>query len=166
MRCADGNCVHDHVRPWLREPKPAANGGYRALAPCHDDTAHSLSISIGANGRPLWTCHACASRIGKELAQVRTRQKLIEDGVPERCLPLPAEAGRDMLAEVREIVFGGGSRTHGWLRIAAMLDGYDDLPAGHALEDLAGRCGVGMREAYKARAAGVQPTTGTGPEDR
>lgn len=165
MRCADENCVHDHVFPRLREPKPAANGGYRALAPCHDDTQHSLSIGIGADGRPLWCCHACTSRIGKELAQIRTRQKLIEDGVPERCLPIPAVVARSLESQIREIVFGGGSRTHGWLRIAALLEGYDGLPAGHELEALAESCGVGMREAYKARSA-LQPTTGTGAEDR
>lgn len=165
MRCADENCVHDHVRPFLREPKPAANGGYRALAPCHEDSEHSLSISIGGNGHPVWCCHACKSRLGKDLMLLRTRQALISDGVPERCLPLPAEAGRDMLAEIRELVFSGGSRCHNWLRIAAILEGYDGLPAGDALESLAQACGVSVREAYKARAA-LQTTTSTEGEDR
>jgi len=76
MRCGatePDDCLHDHVRPWLREPKITDAGtGYTALAPCHDDTTRSLSVSL-VKGRILWCCHACQKRLGKDAAQVRTR---------------------------------------------------------------------------------------------
>lgn len=164
MRCEDANCVHDHVFPRLTDPKPTESGGYRALAPCHEDTQHSLSISIGQNGRPIWNCFACRHRIGKDLMLARTRSALIEAGVPARCLPVPAGQAREFEAEVRGVIFGGGSRAHGWLLIAAKLEGYDELPHGDELAELAARCGVSRREAFKARAA-LQPLTRTGPDD-
>ena len=136
-RCADENCVHDHVRPHLREPKPTAGGGYRALAPCHEDATHSLSVSVD-HGRVLWHCHACANRIGSEKA---------------------------LEAEIRGIVFGTDSHAHARLRIAALLEGHDGLPRGDELVALAESCGVSRREAFKARAA-LQPTTRTGPDEQ
>ena len=167
MGCDAGDaCVHDHVLPYLRQPKPGSDGrGYRALAPCHRDTEHSLSVSTGDSGRPVWCCHACKHRLGTRLMLTRTREALIDDGVPERCLPLPADEARDLLGEIRAIVFGGGSRCHNWLRIAALLEGYDGLPGGEELETLAAECGVSVREAYKAR-AGLQPITGTAHQDQ
>jgi hypothetical protein len=159
------DCLNDHVWPYLREPKPTAGGDYKALAPCHEDTTHSLSVSAGVRA-VVWCCHACKTRLGKDLMLARTRQALIDARVPERCLPMPADDARDLTEEIRGIVFGGGSRTHGWLRIAALLQGYDDLPRGTELEALAAECGVSRREAFAARAAGLQATTGTGPDDQ
>ena len=163
-RCADENCVHDHVRPHLREPKPTAGGGYRALAPCHEDATHSLSVSVD-HGRVLWHCHACANRIGSEKAQRLTRAAMIRDGVPAQCLPRPADEARDLEAEIRGIVFGTDSHAHARLRIAALLEGHDGLPRGDELVALAESCGGSRREAFKARAA-LQPTTRTGPDEQ
>jgi hypothetical protein len=154
-------CIHDHVRPYLRDPRPTGPDGYRAIAPCHDDTDRSLTISKGAGGRVTWCCHACMARLGKDLMLARTRRALIDAGVPELCLPRPAAEARDLEAMITGIVFGGGSRAHGWLRIAALLRGYDDLPKGDELEALAGECGVSMRSAYDAARAAGDPTTGT-----
>lgn len=139
MRCGartPRDCLEDHVWPYLREPKPTAGGGYSVLAPCHEDTTHSLTISAGVRG-VVWCCHACKARLGKELMLTRTRQALIGDHVPERCLPIPADEARDLTEEIRGIVFGGGSRAHGWLRIAALMQGYDGLPGGEELAALA-----------------------------
>jgi hypothetical protein len=156
MRCgADGpaECLHDHIRPHLREPRRVSPVSYKALAPCHDDTEPSLSVSVIDDRRISWNCFACAAVLGREKAQNLTRNMLIRDGVPMRCLPQTAPDASDQLEEIRSIIFGGGPRTSGWLRIAALLDGYDRLPRGDELEALAGSCGVSMREAYRARSS-------------
>lgn len=163
MGCDGGKrCLNDDIYPHLREPRRGRDSGsYSALAPCHEDSRHSLTVSVGARGI-VWCCHTCLTRLGRKVMLKRTRQKLIEDGVPARCLPIPADEARDLEAEVRKVIFGGGSRTHGWLLIAALLEGYDDLPGGGELEVLAEAAGVSRREAFKARAA-LHPITGTQP---
>lgn len=142
---AGPECIHDHVRPWLRDPRPAANGGYRALAPCHDDQTHSLSVSTGGSGRVIWHCFAgCTSE--------RTRAALIKAHAPAGCLRRPAADAADFEAVVAEIVFGKESHPHKVLKLAAILRGYgDDLPAGAELRDLTGECRVSLAEAYKAK---------------
>lgn len=156
-------CIHDHVFPHLRDPQPAGAWGYRAIAPCHDDTTRSLSVSRGESGWVTWCCHACMARIGKDLMLARTRLALIKAEVPERCLLRPAGEAREGMDAVEHIVFGGGNRTLGWLRIAAMLRGYDDLPHGESLVNLASDCGVSRRAAFDAlKLAGEpDPTTST-----
>lgn len=142
---AGPHCIHDHVRPRLRDPRPAASGGYRALAPCHDDQTHSLSISTGGSGRVIWHCFAgCDSE--------RTRAALIKAGVSPRCLPRPASDAASFEDVVSEILFGKDSHAHKVLRLAAYLRGYgSELPGGAELRALAEDCGVSLREAYKAR---------------
>ena len=142
---AGPDCIHDHIRPWLRDPRPAANGGYRALAPCHDDQTHSLSVSIGGSGRVIWHCFAgCTSE--------RTRAALIKAHAPAICLRRPAADAADFEAVVAEIVFGKESHAHKVLRLAAILRGFgDDLPGGAELRDLTGHCRVSLAEAYKAK---------------
>jgi hypothetical protein len=144
--CGAGkSCIHDDVRPWLRDPRPSASGGYRALAPCHDDTTHSLSVSIGGTGRVIWHCFAgCDSE--------RTRNALIKAGVSPRCLVRPAGDAADFEAIVSQLVFGKDSHAHKVLRLAAYLRGFGlDLPGGADLRALADDCGVSVAEAYKAR---------------
>jgi len=146
MGCDAGRaCIHDHVRPYLRDPRPSASGGYRALAPCHDDQTHSLSVSPGGTGRVIWHCFAgCSSE--------RTREALIKVGVSPRCLPRPAPDAADFEAIVSDLVFGKDSHAHKVLRMAARLRGYgSDLPGGAELRALAGDCGVSLAEAYKAK---------------
>ena len=146
MGCDAGDaCVHDHVLPYLRQPKPGSDGqGYRALAPCHRDTEHSLSVSAGDSGRVIWHCFAgCGSE--------QVREALIGAGVPSRCLTRPAPDLRDREDAIRAIVHGKDSHAHARLKLAAILAGYDGLPKGDALEALAESCGVSMREAYRAR---------------
>lgn len=161
MKGHEPECIHDHVRPRLRDPRPSGPDSYRAAAPCHEDTQHSLTISKGAGGWVTWCCHACMARLGKDLMLARTRRALVDSGVPELCLPRPAAEARDLEAEITAVIFGGGSRTYGWLRIAALLRGYDGLPKGDELESLAEDCGVSQRSAYDAARALGDPTTGT-----
>lgn len=147
MGCPAGAaCLHDHIYPRLRDPRRGGDGrSYRALAPCHDDRSHSLSVSVGANGRVLWHCFACRDA---EL----TRAALIRSGVSPRCLPRVTADAADFEASVSALVFGKGSHPHTVLRVAAMLRGFgDDLPAGEQLRQLAEDCGVSLREAYRAR---------------
>jgi hypothetical protein len=150
MGCdAGAACIHDHVFPCLDDPK--RNGkGYRALAPCHEDTAHSFSVSTGQGGRVLWHCFAgCSSD--------KARNELILLGVPGRCLVRPAADLAADIDAIRAIVAGGDSHAHKVLLIAALLGGFTELPPGQALEALAESCGVSGREAYKARRAGLHP---------
>jgi hypothetical protein len=163
----DPECIHDHVFPHLDDPRRTEDGGYRALAPCHPDTERSLSISVGANGRVVWCCHACRRRLGTKLMLKRTRHALIDAGVPDLCLLRPADEARDLEAEISAIIFGKGSRTWGWLEIAAKLRGYGGLPHGDELVALASDCGVSRRAAFDAlRESGDDPTTGTGHDDQ
>jgi hypothetical protein len=47
---------------------------------------------------------------------------------------------------------------HKVLVLAAMAEGFDGLPRGDELTDLAARCGVSRREAFRARAL-LHPVT-------
>jgi hypothetical protein len=152
MRCDArdaAQCLHDHVRPWLRGAKPAGKDSYRAVAPCHDDGLPSLSISAGDHGLIIWNCFArCPSR--------RTRKALIEAGVSPACLPRTAAELRELEDALEAVTFDREvSHAHARLRLAGLLRGYDSLPAGDALETLAGDCGVSVRSAYGARGARV-----------
>ena len=153
MRCGartPRDCLNDHVRPYLRQPTETRSGdGYRAVATCHDDHDPSLSVSV-LGGRVVWRCFArCSSD--------RARNAMIELGVPAGCLIRPAaDLGRDMDA-IRAIIGGKESHAHKVLLVAAILEGYAELPAGQALEELAGGCAVSVRGAYDARRAGLHP---------
>jgi hypothetical protein len=154
MGCDAGRaCIHDHVRPWLNAPKISdAGDSYRALAPCHADRTHSLSVSIGATGRAVWCCHACQKRLGKEAAQAETRNALIRSGVPAGCLRRPADDAARFEEVMNWLTFGKDSSPHKVLRLAAYLRGYGyDLPGGEELRSLAEDCGVSLAEAYRAR---------------
>lgn len=148
MQCGTPECVHDHVRPRLRQPRPnAAGNGYRAVATCHDDHERSLSVSLGGSGRVIWHCFAgCDSE--------KVHASLIRLGVPSRCLHRPAEDQAAFEEAVAALAFGKDSHAHVRLRLAAMLRGFgDELPRGAELAQLAEDCGVSLREAYKARGA-------------
>lgn len=155
MACDAGRgCIHDHVFPCLKAPKLSKRGdSYRALAPCHSDRSHSLSVSIGGSGRVIWDCFACTKRLGKDDAQEVTRDALIKAGVPGTCLLRAADNAAKFEAAVNDYIFGADSHAHKVLRLAAYLRGYRfDLPGGAELRTLAEDCGVSLREAYKARA--------------
>jgi hypothetical protein len=156
LRCGADDaaaCLNDHIWPRLKDPRPAgAPASYRALAPCHDDLTHSLSVSVMDGRRISWNCFACKELLGNEKAQKATRNALILAKVPGICLPQTAPDAADDLEVIRAIIFGKGHRARGWLRIAALLDGYSELPHGDALEALAGSCGVSVAQAYRARA--------------
>lgn len=150
MRCGARtplDCLSDHIRPYLREPRENGTGSYRALGTCHDDHDPSLSVSV-RGARIVWHCFArCSSD--------RARNAMIRLGVDARCLIRPAA---DVTADadlIRAITAGKNSHAHKVLLIAAVLEGYPELPAGHALEALAESCGVSQREAYKARRASL-----------
>lgn len=143
------DCLHDHIRPFLRQPRPAAADGYRALATCHADTDPSLTVSV-RGGRVVWHCFA---RCGSD----RARNALIRLGVGAACLIRPAADVASDLEQVRAVIEGKESHVRKVLLVAAILNGYDELPAGFALEGLAGSCGVSVREAYNARRATFKP---------
>jgi hypothetical protein len=103
-----------------------------------------MVISAGGSGRVIWHCYAGCS-------VERVRAALIRDGVPARCLRLPADDSAAALARIEDMLYGDLSHAHLRLRIAAYLSGHgEDLPRGAELADLAARCGVSLREAYKA----------------
>jgi hypothetical protein len=147
MGCDAGRaCIHDHVWPYLRDPKPGSEpDSYRALAPCHPDQTHGLSVSTGGSGRVIWHCFACRD-------SEKTRAALIKVGVPARCLRRPADEAAASEDVISGIVFGVDSHAHKVLRLAAYLRGYGhELPGGAELRALAEDCGISLREAYKAR---------------
>src|SRR5580700_2009682 len=89
-------CLEWHIKPKLKKARPVVddNGvltGYRALCPAHNDRHHSFSISVTDDGRWIqYQCFACKNRR-------RERNGLIGDGVPERCLPVPAREKQELL---------------------------------------------------------------------
>lgn len=157
MRCdaEDGlECLHDHVVPFLKAARPnPRRTSYRAVAPCHDDTDPSLSVTwLEVEQRIVWNCFSCTTVFGKDRAQIRTRSALIRSGISPRCLPRVAADAADFEATVSALIFSKGTHPHTVLRIAAMLRGFGtDLPAGAELRALAEDCGVSLREAYRAR---------------
>lgn len=153
-RCADDNCIYDHVRPRLKSPVPHEEGdGYDSYAPCHEDSGRrSLSVSY-ENDRILWCCHACQNRIGKEMAQIRTRSALIKAGVPARCLPVPRELMDAMLDMIRDVLHSDMSQVDKVYRLAVLTECGGEMPGGTELSGLAEWCGVSQRAAYRARGA-------------
>jgi hypothetical protein len=147
-------CLHDHIRPHLRDPREAGRSSYRALAPCHSDTAHSLSVSV-LDERVVWNCFTCKKRLGNDVAQVATRNALIRDRVPARCLPQPASDAERQLEAVRQILGTKGKPAMRLLRIAAVLEGWGALPQGDELADLAASCLISRRTAFEARREGL-----------
>ncbi|SRR5581483_4433936 len=152
MACEPGDpdCLHDHVFPHLRDPRRSDDGdSYRALAACHLDREHSLSVSVGKWKPVVWRCHAGCS-------QEDTRAALIRRGAPARCLWRSAEDQADFETLVNSLIFGKDSHPHKVLRLAAVIRGFGEtLPTGAELRALAEGCGVSLREAYRLR--GLDP---------
>lgn len=143
-------CLHDHVRPWLSEPKVTdAGDGYSAIAPCHDDTTRSLTVSAGRR-MIVWCCHACQRRLGKEAAQIRTRSWLIRAGVPMRCLPMTRAQVDSLVDQFREILHGGTKQVEKVFMLAMLTECGGEMPRGGELDRLAEWCGVSRRSAYEA----------------
>jgi hypothetical protein len=155
LRCGAADaaqCLQDHFLPRLRLPKLSSDGkSIRALSPCHADHEPSLSVGI-KDGLVLVNCFAtrCTSK--------STRRALIRLGISPACLPRSEADERDAEAEQLDILRSEMSAHHKVLRLAAMLAGYDDLPKGDALAELAESVGVSRREAFRARAA-LHPVT-------
>lgn len=154
MRCGAkdaAECLHDHARPHLREPKVAAAGdSYSALAPCHDDTARSLTVSVGARRAIIWCCHACQERLGKDAAQIRTRSALIKAGVPARCLPVSRQQDDSMTDQFREILHSDRKKVDKLFLLAVLIECGGDPPVGGELDQVADWCGVSRRAAFDA----------------
>lgn len=147
-------CLDLHVFPRLEDPRKAGRPlSYRALAPCHPDISHSLSVSWD-DGRIVWNCFACKERLGNEKAQIATRNALIKAHVPSRCLPQSKADAEAQLEAVREIIGTKGKPAQRLFRIAALLGGWGgELPAGDDLEALADSCHVSHATAYDTRRA-------------
>jgi hypothetical protein len=149
----DDRCLHDHVRPHLKDPKEAGPHSYRALATCHPDITPSLSVSW-LDGRIQWNCFACKERLGNTEAQKVTRNSLIQRGVPARCLPQTRDDAEAQLEAIRDILANDGKPAQRLFRIAAILGGWGDmLPGGEELELLADSCHVSHSTGYDARRA-------------
>jgi hypothetical protein len=146
------HCLHDHVRPWLKEAKPNDRGDtYSALAPCHDDTTRSLSVSVGDRRAIIWNCFACRERLGNDMAQIRTRSALIRAGVPARCLPMTRTQSEGIVDQVRDIIHGDGGLPDRMFRLAVLLECGGEMPSGGELKDVAEWAGVSGRAAYRSR---------------
>lgn len=145
-------CIHDHVRPWLTDPRPS-DGGYTALAPCHDDTARSLSVSLGKYQAVIWCCHACQDRLGVDLAQVRTRSALIRAGVPARCLAVPRILADSMMDRVRDILHSKDKHVDKVFQLAVLMECGGEMPSGSELDRVAEWADVSRRAAYRSRLA-------------
>lgn len=152
MRCGArdaAECLHDHVRPYLRQAKPADNGqSLRALAPCHDDREPSLTVSIGQVRPVIWRCFAKCS-------QEQTRRALIEAGVDPRCLVRAGEDERDFELAILDLFTEDLSHAMFRVRVRALAESYPraELPSGATLAALTGRSGVSLSQAYRRRAS-------------
>lgn len=162
MRCGArdaAECLHDHVRPKLRQAKPSDNGqSIRALAPCHDDREPSMVISIGKVRPLIWNCFA-------KCTQEATRQKLIEGGVDPRCLVRDGESERDFEAAVLALFAEDLSHAMFRVRVRALTESYPpgELPSGGPLAALTGRSGVSLSQAYRRRASTRNSYSGERP---
>jgi hypothetical protein len=152
MRCGArdaAECLHDHVRPHLRQAKPSDNGqSLRALAPCHDDREPSLSVSIGQVRPIIWNCFA-------RCTQEETRRALIEGGVDPRCLVRDGESERDFEQAILDLFAEDLSHAMFRVRVRALAESYPkgELPRGAALAVLTERSGVSLSQAYRRRAS-------------
>jgi hypothetical protein len=153
------DCLALHITPFVRDAKLSRDGlNLRGLAPCHDDTTRSLSVSV-RKGRIVWNCFACTKLLGKEDAQRLTRKALIAARISEYCLPMAVRQASATIETVRQIVFGDEPKAgRKLLRLAALLEGLEELPAarlaieraylrGDTLEEIAKSAGVSVREA-------------------
>ena len=147
-------CLEWHIKPKLRKVRVSTdeNGvvnGYRALCPAHSDRHHSFSIGVTDDGKFIrYQCFACKNRRRERLA-------LIECGISERCLPVPAKEARDLLEHIIKLL-GAPTDNHAEIRLRAMAaaEGYDDLPRGKELERIARITGVSAASAYTYRKRG------------
>jgi len=155
MGCEVGDlCLELHIRPRLKDPKPAGPFSYRALAPCHPDITASMTVSW-LDGRIVWNCFACKKMLGNDMAQKVTRNALIaRNRIPARCLPQAKDDAEAQLESIREILDSDGKPAQRLFRIAAILGGWaDTLPAGEELEYVADSCHVSHSTGYDTRRA-------------
>lgn len=137
-------CLEWHIKPHLLSPRTASDG-FRALCPAHDDREHSLGLSIGTKQRLIWQCFAGCTR-------ARVRAELIAAGIDSGCLPFVGKEKADMLDLLRAVLTTDTADHAGVrLRALAVLEGYEDLPRGAALEGLAGQVHVNRVAAYREK---------------
>lgn len=124
---------------------------YRARATCHSDRSIKGALLVNVfKGRVTWYCVAGCS-------QDASRNALISLGVRAACL---IRAAADLAADldaIRSVIGGKETPARKVLLVAAILETYEELPRGRALEALADFCGITSREAYRARRAGLTP---------
>lgn len=145
------DCLEDDVRPFLKQPALKPNGSYRARATCHDDKSVSGDLLVNVfMGRVTWKCFAGCP-------PARSRNALIMLGIRAVCL---IRAAADLAADldaIRAVIEGRETPARKVLLVAAILETYEELPRGRALEALAELSGITSREAYRARRAGLHP---------
>lgn len=152
MACAKPalQCLIEDIRPYLARASDHKDkdgkAGYHALCPAHDDQRKSLSIHEGRHKRVVWVC-------GAGCGEVRVRHALIQSGVKAACLPLSADASRDLVERIWAVATDKDlGHAAARLRILALLDQpRGELPRGAALDALAAAAGVSRRAAYAER---------------
>jgi hypothetical protein len=115
-----------------------------------------MTISVGDIRPVIWRCFAGCS-------QEQTRKALISAGVDPRCLWRNAEDERDFETAVLELFAEDLSHAAFRLRVRALCESFPpgELPSGGPFADLAGRSGVSLAQAYRARPAGSDDVTRT-----
>lgn len=100
----------EHVARALGGAQRTTNG-FDSRCPCHDDRSASLSLSMGADGRLLWHCHAgCSWEIVRDELRRRGLLQEAEGGGGRRSTGAPPAGRRivatyDYLDEAGELVF-------------------------------------------------------------
>lgn len=147
--------LDDEVFPRLKNPVAgkAENGtrNYRALAPCHDDRARSLVVSVGDWKPVVWICHACREVHGDDEMKRMVRRELIKAGVPTRLLTLTGAAQVDVAETLFALCAAGVKAEAFRLAAVAIAEGYDRAPHGDELVDLGRRHGITRSTAFRVR---------------
>lgn len=160
-------CLFDHVLPYLTDAKRAEAapdaadffGGYDAMCPAHSDQRRSMRVSIG-RARLYLKCYAGCD----ELA---IRDKLIGNGVLDRCLPVTKQRQASLVEQLLGVVTDPDlDHGHKLLLVTAFIRGRSDLPRGAELEELAASVGLSRSRAFDYRRLGYNPTSGSyGPDE-
>jgi hypothetical protein len=150
-------CFEWHVKPKLLNVKTGSDPeSVRALCPAHDDSTHSLGVSVKDRQRIVWNCFACDNNPRVRLALIRVC------GIDPGCLRLPRAEREDMLDRLERILTAATDRhADKVLHAMAALEGYQDLPKGAELERIARLADVSRAGAFNARKRPLGSTDNT-----
>jgi hypothetical protein len=150
-------CFEWHVKPKLLNVKTGSDPeSVRALCPAHDDSTHSLGVSVKDRQRIVWNCFVCDNQPRVRLALIRVC------GIDPGCLRLARAEREDIMEQVLRILTSQTDK-HADVRLRALaaLEGYRDLPKGAELERIAGLAAVSRGQAFEARKRPLTSTDNT-----